>query len=150
MLPPTLNRAILTVRGQMLRVSLIFLLGVSIILGQEKSPRKLIASMEGKDLYLAYCASCHGKLGKGDGPVASALKGPLADLTTISKRNRGKFPREEMEKIILGEQKSARSAHGSEQMPVWGPVFRKVENDQDFGLVRVRRLVEYLMSIQAK
>ena len=150
MLPPALSRAILTVRGQMLRVSLIFLLGVSIILGQEKSPRKLIASMEGKDLYLAYCASCHGKLGKGDGPVASALKGPLADLTTISKRNRGKFPREEMEKIILGEQKSARSAHGSEQMPVWGPVFRKVENDQDFGLVRVRRLVEYLMSIQAK
>ena len=133
-----------------MRVSLIFLLGVSIILGQEKSPRKLIASMEGKDLYLAYCASCHGKLGKGDGPVASALKGPLADLTTISKRNRGKFPREEMEKIILGEQKSARSAHGSEQMPVWGPVFSKVEKDQDFGLVRVRRLVEYLISIQAK
>lgn len=134
----------------MFRVSLILLLGVSIAFGQEKSPRKLIASMEGKDLYLAYCASCHGKLGKGDGPVASALKGPLADLTTISKRNRGKFPREEMEKIILGEQKSARSAHGSEEMPVWGPVFSKVEKDQDFGLVRVRRLVEYLISIQAK
>ena len=134
----------------MFRVSLILLLGVSIAFGQEKSPRKLIASMEGKDLYLAYCASCHGKLGKGDGPVASALKGPLADLTTISKRNRGKFPREEMEKIILGEQKSARSAHGSEQMPVWGPVFSKVEKDQDFGLVRVRRVVEYLISIQAK
>ena len=136
--------------GKMFRVSLILLLGVSIAFGQEKSPRKLIASMEGKDLYLAYCASCHGKLGKGDGPVASALKGPLADLTTISKRNRGKFPREEMEKIILGEQKSARSAHGSEQMPVWGPVFSKVEKDQDFGLVRVRRVVEYLISIQAK
>ena len=134
----------------MFRVSLILLLGVSIAFGQEKSPRKLIASMEGKDLYLAYCASCHGKLGKGDGPVASALKGPLADLTSISKRNRGKFPREEMEKIILGEQKSARSAHGSEQMPVWGPVFSKVEKDQDFGLVRVRRVVEYLISIQAK
>lgn len=134
----------------MFRVSLILLLGVSIAFGQEKSPRKLIASMEGKDLYLAYCASCHGKLGKGDGPVASALKGPLADLTTISKRNRGKFPREEMEKIILGGEKSSRTAHGSEQMPVWGPVFRKVENDQDFGLVRVRRLVDYLISIQAK
>ena len=134
----------------MFRISLILVLGVSIVLGQEKSPRKLIASMEGKDLYLAYCASCHGKLGKGDGPVAAALKGPLADLTTISKRNRGKFPREEMEKIILGEQKNARTAHGSEQMPVWGPVFHKVENDQDLGLVRVRRLAEYLLSIQAK
>ena len=136
--------------GKMLRISLILLLAVSIVFGQQKSPRKLIASMEGKDLYLAYCASCHGTLGKGDGPVASALKGPLADLTTISKRNRGKFPREAVEKIILGEQKNARTAHGSEQMPVWGPVFRKVENDQDFGLVRVRRLVEYLISIQAR
>ncbi len=134
----------------MLRLQLILLLGVSIALGQEKTPRKLIASMEGKDLFLAYCASCHGKTGQGDGPVAAALKGPLADLTTISHRNRGKFPREEMAKIILGEQKSSRTAHGSEQMPVWGPVFRKVENDQDFGLVRVRRLVDYLISIQAK
>ena len=134
----------------MFRIQIILFLGISIAFGQQKTPRKLIASMEGKDLYLAYCASCHGKLGKGDGPVASALKAPLTDLTTISKRNRGKFPREEMEKIILGEQKSARTAHGSEQMPVWGPVFSKVENDQDFGLVRVRRLVEYLMSIQAK
>ena len=136
--------------GKVFRIQIILLLGVSIAFGQEKSPRKLIASMEGKDLYLAYCASCHGKLGKGDGVVASALKGPLADLSTISKRNRGKFPREEMEKIILGGEKSSRTAHGSEQMPVWGPVFRKVENDQDFGLVRVRRLVDYLISIQAK
>ena len=136
--------------AKVFRIQIILLLGVSIAFGQEKSPRKLIASMEGKDLYLAYCASCHGKLGKGDGVVASALKGPLADLSTISKRNRGKFPREEMEKIILGGEKSSRTAHGSEQMPVWGPVFRKVENDQDFGLVRVRRLVDYLISIQAK
>lgn len=138
------------VEGKVFRIQIILFLGISIAFGQQKTPRKLIASMEGKDLYLAYCASCHGKLGKGDGPVASALKAPLADLTTISKRNRGKFPREEMEKIILGEQKSARTAHGSDQMPVWGPVFSKVENDQDFGLVRVRRLMEYLMSIQAK
>ena len=94
----------------MLRLQLILLLGVSIALGQEKTPRKLIASMEGKDLFLAYCASCHGKTGQGDGPVAAALKGPLADLTTISHRNRGKFPREEMAKIILGEQKSSRTA----------------------------------------
>jgi hypothetical protein len=35
-------------------------------------------------------------------------------------------------------------------MPVWGPVFRKVENDRDLGLVRVRRLVDYLVSLQLK
>jgi hypothetical protein len=33
-------------------------------------------------------------------------------------------------------------------MPVWGPVFRRVERDQDLGLVRVANLVKYLESIQ--
>lgn len=131
----------------MIRLQLLFWLGSAVAIAQS-SPRKLIASMEGKDLYLAYCASCHGKDGKGGGPVAASLKGPLADLTTIAKRRRGKFPREEMEKMILAEKPGSRTGHGSEEMPVWGPVFRKVENDQDLGLVRVRRVVEYLMSIQ--
>ncbi len=115
---------------------------------QGSTPRKLIGSLDGKDLYVAYCASCHGLGGHGDGPAAAAFKAPLVDLTTIAKRNNG-FPREEMEKMILGG-KGSRVAHGSEEMPVWGPVFRKVESDQDLGLVRVRRLVLYLESIQKK
>lgn len=117
--------------------------------GQSKTPRRLISSMEGKDLYVAYCASCHGLEGKGDGPVAAALKGPLADLRTIARRNQGKFPREAIEAMIL-EGKGARGAHGSEDMPVWGPVFRRVEKDQDLGLVRVRRLTDYLISLQVQ
>lgn len=127
----------------------LFLLGMAAVFGQEKTPRKLIASLEGKDLYLAYCASCHGKSGKGDGPVVPALKGPLADLRTIAKRHGGTFPQEKMEKMILGE-KGSRVAHGSEDMPVWGPVFRKVEDDRDLGLVRVRRVLDYLISLQTK
>lgn len=116
---------------------------------QNKTPRNLIASINGRDLYVAYCASCHGLDGKGHGPAAPALKGPLPDLNTVAKRNNGTFPREEMELMILGG-KGARVAHGSEEMPVWGPVFRKVEDDRDLGLVRVRRLVEYLISKQVK
>lgn len=130
-------------------LAMTLLLGLTVASGQTSTPRKLISSMEGKDLYLAYCASCHGASGKGDGPVATVLKGPLADLRTISKRNKGKFPLEEIEKMILNG-KGARGAHGSEDMPVWGPVFRKVENDKDLGLVRVRRVTEYLISLQAK
>jgi len=38
----------------------------------------LIRSVEGVDLYRAYCASCHGKDGKGHGPVAPALKSDCA------------------------------------------------------------------------
>lgn len=133
----------------MFRIHFVLLCAAVAGWGQNQTPRKLIGSMEGKDLYVAYCASCHGLDGKGNGPVAQVLKGPLADLTTIRARNSGKFPGEELEKMILGG-KGSRAAHGSEEMPVWGPVFRKVENDQDLGLVRVRRLVEYLMTIQKK
>jgi mono/diheme cytochrome c family protein len=134
----------------MLRVQLALLLGsVVAASAQTSSPRKLIGSLEGKDLFLSYCASCHGISGKGDGPAAAALKGPLADLRTIAKRSKDKFPREAIEKMIL-EGKSAGGAHGSSEMPVWGPVFRRVENDKDLGLVRVRHVTDYLVSLQTK
>ena len=133
----------------MFRIHCLLMLAGTLVYAQQSSPRKLIASMEGKDLYVAYCASCHGLTGKGDGPVSPALKTPMADLRTIAKRNNGGVPKEELEKMILGE-KGSRAAHGSEDMPVWGPVFRKVENDRDLGLVRVRRLVDYIIKLQIK
>ena len=133
----------------MFRMHCLLVLSGMLAFPQTSSPRKLITSLEGKDLYAAYCASCHGLTGKGDGPVAPALKAPMADLRTIARRNNGAVPREELEKMILGE-KGSRAAHGSEDMPVWGPVFRKVENDRDLGLVRVRRLVDYLVKLQIK
>jgi mono/diheme cytochrome c family protein len=115
---------------------------------QDKSPRKLPATLDGKELFRAYCASCHGLDAKGGGPVAAALKTSVPDLTTLSKRKGGKFPSADLEKLILGEGVPA-AAHGTREMPVWGPVFRRVENDQDFGLIRVRRLVEYIQSLQS-
>jgi len=134
----------------MKNVKLILLLGVAAVgLAQTQSPRKLIASLEGKDLYVSYCASCHGKDAKGTGPVASVLKVGVPDLTLMQKRRNGKFPVADLEKFILGEIDS-KAAHGSSEMPVWGPVFMRVEKDQDLGLVRVRRLVEYLKGLQIK
>jgi mono/diheme cytochrome c family protein len=110
--------------------------------------RPLIRSVEGADLYRAYCASCHGKDGKGNGPVAPALKATVPDLTAIAKNNGGKFPVERVRRIIAGEGMIA--SHGSREMPVWGPIFSQVEADVDRGPVRVENLVKYLESIQAK
>ena len=42
--------------------------------------------------YVAYCASCHGVDGTGNGPLADTLKVRPADLTVISKKNGGHFP----------------------------------------------------------
>ena len=39
-----------------------------------QAPQSLIYSIKGPDLYRAYCASCHGLTGRGDGPAAPALK----------------------------------------------------------------------------
>jgi mono/diheme cytochrome c family protein len=108
--------------------------------------QNLIRSLEGADLYKAYCASCHGKTGKGDGPVAPTLKATVPDLTAIAKTNGGVFPEARVRRIITGEGMIA--SHGSREMPVWGPIFHQIEEDVDRGNVRLENLVKYLESIQ--
>ena len=102
--------------------------------------------MEGPDLFRAYCASCHGKDGKGNGPVAATLKATVPDLTIITVSNDGNFPVARIKRIIMGEGMVA--SHGSREMPVWGPIFHQVEEDVDRGNVRVENLITYLESIQ--
>jgi mono/diheme cytochrome c family protein len=114
---------------------------------QAESPR-LIGSVEGPDLFRAYCASCHGADGKGNGPTAAALKTKPPDLTTISRRSGGKFPSQRVRDVIAGDNRLA--AHGSREMPVWGPIFHQVERDRDWGYVRMESLTKYLESIQSK
>jgi mono/diheme cytochrome c family protein len=115
---------------------------------QDSQTRPLIASVEGQDLYRAYCASCHGREANGKGPAAPALKSPVPDLTTIAHRNNGIFPRERIRRIIAGD--DALVSHGSTEMPIWGPVFHQVERDRDWGNVRLENLAKYLESIQKK
>src|SRR5215469_4892082 len=108
-----------------------------------KSYEKLIYSVKGPDLFRALCAACHGMGAQGDGPVAATLKVKPANLTLLAKGNGGKFPAERVQKFISGDE-HALQAQGSREMPVWGPIFHQVEEDQDFGNVRLRNLVEYL------
>ena len=107
----------------------------------------LIRSIEGPDLFRAYCASCHGLSGKGAGPAAPALKVNVPDLTLLAENHRGQFPAAYVHEVILGDKILA--AHGSREMPIWGPVFHQVEADVDRGNVRLENLVKYLESIQA-
>jgi len=115
---------------------------------KETQLERLIPSLKGPELFHAYCASCHGPDAKGDGPVASALNSKVPDLTTIAKRNGGVFPDAKVRSIIAGDE--ALAAHGSREMPIWGPIFHQIERDRDYGHVRMQNLVEYLQSIQQK
>jgi mono/diheme cytochrome c family protein len=58
----------------------------------KRVPAPYTRASSGKNMYLAYCASCHGKDGKGNGPAASALKSVPTDLTQLAASNRGRFP----------------------------------------------------------
>lgn len=113
----------------------------------EEQSTPLIESIKGPDLFRAYCASCHGLDAKGAGPAASQLKAKVPDLTVLATNNQGQFPTLRVRQMIMGDQVVA--AHGSREMPIWGPIFHRIEEDQDFGNVRLANLVNYLESIQS-
>ena len=46
----------------------------------------------GHRYFVRYCSACHGAEGRGDGPAASALQSPPADLTRIAQRRGGISP----------------------------------------------------------
>jgi mono/diheme cytochrome c family protein len=103
----------------------------------------------GEQIYKQYCAACHGGDARGKGPLAALLKTPPSDLTTLAKRHAGKFPYEYVANVI--EFGSGMSAHGSSDMPTWGPIFRYFEKrNEKVVQQRIRNLCNYLASLQEK
>jgi mono/diheme cytochrome c family protein len=99
----------------------------------------------GKVSYESSCATCHGQSGRGDGPVSAELRTKPSDLTLIAKRNGGVFPAEILYRIIDGR-KTIR-AHGTYEMPVWGPVFLR-SDPEDVARSRILAIIAYLKSLQ--
>ncbi|HZP23078.1 MAG TPA: c-type cytochrome [Terriglobales bacterium] len=103
----------------------------------------------GRQMFDAYCASCHGQGGKGNGPAARALKNVPADLTQLAARNNGTFPEAHVAQVIRGDMMMV--AHGSKEMPIWGPVFLYLEqHDPATAQLRVRNLARYIEGMQQK
>ena len=91
---------------------------------------------EGRKLFVSYCQLCHGTEGKGDGPLAKAMKITPADLT-ITVRARSDTI---LKKIITGRGKqtiTGRDRHNiiSDAMPEWQDIF----NDN-----QINALIAYL------
>ena len=91
---------------------------------------------EGRRLYVSYCLLCHGPDGKGDGPLATAMKISPADLTTTVRSRSDTI----LTKIITGEGRqtiTGRDRHNllSEAMPEWSEVFTESQ---------VKALIAYL------
>jgi mono/diheme cytochrome c family protein len=128
------------------------LLACTLLAGAEtkikRVPAKPATSIEGKQLFQQYCAVCHGTDAKGNGPAVTALAVKPGDLTTVSQRNGGTFPEVRVLRAISGE--AGLPAHGSREMPVWGPIFRNMASNADVGSVRIYNLVKYIETLQKK
>jgi mono/diheme cytochrome c family protein len=114
-------------------------------------PTEVIA-IEGRDLYMRYCASCHGNSGTGDGPVAAALEPRPADLTRLRERYGEASPLRQTIAAIDGRQPVR--AHGNSAMPVWGEIIEREMKERKIGwphattIQRERLIAEYVMTLQ--
>lgn len=115
---------------------------------QAQPPAKPAASAApertGAAIFREYCAVCHGVNARGNGPAAPAFKQRPPDLTHLATRHKG-FPRALVERMILGDD-ALQPAHGSREMPVWGPTFRKSPD----AATLMKNLILHLESIQEK
>lgn len=114
----------------------------------KKPPIPYSNPQSGEQMYKDYCAACHGPAGKGDGPAAAFLKSWPPDLTTMTQRNQGKYPELKVREALLFGTSS--HAHGTSDMPVWGPLFRSEDPNQKQSKERVSKLTSYLQSLQRK
>ena len=131
-----------------------FLLISVLIYAQTKPELKYVpvpstSAASGKEMYKSYCASCHGEIGKGNGPAAVALKATPSDLTRLSKNNGGKFPADRVMSILRGQ--ATVTAHGNRDMPVWGPVFWHMSQGHEGEVQqRIANLTHYIELMQQK
>jgi len=103
----------------------------------------------GKDMFNSYCAVCHGTDAKGAGPAASAMKTNPADLTALAKKSGGKYPASHVAAVLRGQ--SITASHGSQDMPVWGPLFSSISQGHEAQVQqRIANLVDYIGTLQTK
>jgi len=105
---------------------------------------------EGRVLYTRYCGACHGVRADGNGPIASVLHRPPTDLRHLGGRYGTPLASDEIARFVDG--RTAVTAHGPREMPVWGERFAAPEAEETGRAsttdVRIRRIVEYLRTIQ--
>ena len=113
-------------------------------------PLQQTSAASGTQMYVTYCAACHGTKATGDGPAAQALKTRPVDLTLLSQKNNGVFPTNHVMSVLqLGV---ANPSHGSAEMPIWGDLFLSLNSSSQSAPTLVRQrvfnLTTYIKQIQ--
>jgi mono/diheme cytochrome c family protein len=117
------------------------------VAAQDQLPPNFVPT--GKAMFKEYCAACHGLDAKGHGPASVSLKVTPANLTTLTKRHGGEFPYDLVTNVLRFGPGIA--AHGSSDMPTWGPIFQYIDNyNQTVVQKRIKNLCDYIVSLQEK
>ena len=108
------------------------------------------AHYSGRHLFEVYCSGCHGLDGHGRGSVQPYIAARAPDLTQISKRKGGVFPKERVFRTIDGQFDSP--APNTRHMPIWGYDLFTGEGDDEAAHQQVldieHRIVKYVESLQ--
>jgi Cytochrome c len=110
--------------------------------------------VSGESDFRMYCASCHGEEGRGDGPKSFGLSSGSPDLTQLSTRYGGTFPRERLLRVIDG--RDPLSGHVEREMPLWGQWFKLeaedglggAEGDEGTVTRRIGELIAFIETLQ--
>lgn len=127
--------------------------GSAWLLAQNNPPKVKVVTLtptpiaSGQEMFTTYCAACHGRDAKGDGPAAPAMSQKPTDLTMLAKGHGGKYPATEVISTLM---EGSVSAHGSKDMPVWGPLLSSVSHGQLFADLRAKNISTYIETLQVK
>ncbi len=110
---------------------------------------KQTSATSGKEMFVQYCAPCHGADGRGNGPAASAMKSQPTDLTQLARKHDGKYPANNVASVLKFG--GGPGVHGSAEMPVWGPLLQSLDKFHDTVVQqRISNIVSYIETIQAR
>jgi hypothetical protein len=106
---------------------------------------------EQRDAFLRLCASCHGREGRGDGPIAGELRVAPTDLGLLAVRHGGTFPRDLVRDALTGVRRVR--AHGPPDMPVWAERLSTSESPAAVAVAfdqarLVTGLIDHIQSLQ--
>jgi mono/diheme cytochrome c family protein len=115
----------------------------------KQTPIKQTSAASGKEMFVQYCAPCHGADGRGNGPAASAMKSQPTDLTQLARKHDGKYPANSVASVLKFG--GGPGAHGSAEMPVWGPLLQSLDKFHDTVVQqRISNIVSYIETIQTR
>ena len=104
----------------------------------------------GADLYLRYCAACHGMAAKGEGEMAAILTVEPSDLTRLGAGNGGVFPVARVAAQIDG--RDPLLAHGG-VMPLFGDFFEgqdtALRSETGQPMITSQRIADLLAFLEA-